>query len=110
MEYTQANSKRIAIIGFGVASAVSSYYLRQQLLRNSNVEITIFEKEPVLGGRIKTAVDLDAHRLEAGADTLTVDDWCMEVLLMRQASLRIHRDGSRDLTIPCSSWILDISN
>jgi hypothetical protein len=44
--------------------------------------------------RIKTAIDLDAHQFEVGADTLTVDDWCIRGII-----------NETDLSADAPKWI-----
>lgn len=61
----EKNTKRVAVIGAGPAGLTVAYEL---LKRSSEFDITIFEKEKVVGGLSKTVsfagnrVDIGGHR------------------------------------------------
>lgn len=56
-EYNTIASERIAIIGSGITGSVAAYTLTENARQNSQVSqplITIFEQNPVVGGRVTT--------------------------------------------------------
>lgn len=74
---TSLHSERIkiAIIGAGIAGATAAYYLQDSIRNTYDVDITIFESESQLGGRIQTIKYRDAA-IEVGAPSATVHDMC----------------------------------
>lgn len=71
---------RIAIIGARITGASSAHHLHQLNRLRQPLDITVFEADDQVGGRIRSAYvhnepDLD---VEVGAATFADDDWCLE--------------------------------
>lgn len=64
------DERRVAVIGGGISGVTAAYTLKS---RAPEVSVTLFEKSPELGGKLRT-VELGGSRLEAGADSFLVRD------------------------------------
>ncbi|KAF2814819.1 Prenylcysteine oxidase [Mytilinidion resinicola] len=70
LEGLRTGSKKVAVIGAGAGGASAAYHLRQNALeRNLDVDITVFERSPYVGGRSTTVYAWDAPNvpIELGA-------------------------------------------
>ncbi|KAL9598125.1 MAG: hypothetical protein Q9219_004681 [cf. Caloplaca sp. 3 TL-2023] len=74
---------KVAIIGAGIAGASAAYQLHDQYA-NTNIETTLYEAQPKVGGKIKSAqVYNGAHRqqVDTGAKYFYSDDDCIQSLI-----------------------------
>ena len=90
--YKQPSSSRvprIAIIGAGIAGASTAHHLHQLARRTQPLNITVFETENRVGGRIKSVGVHDEpwQVVEAGAVDFSEDDWCISEA-MREVGLK----------------------
>ncbi|KAH7382088.1 hypothetical protein BKA64DRAFT_713325 [Cadophora sp. MPI-SDFR-AT-0126] len=66
-------NKKVAVIGSGLAGATTAYYLHNFIREHQNVDITIFERESQIGGRIKS-VKYRGLTIEVGAPSASTND------------------------------------
>ena len=86
--------KRIAIIGGGVAGLSAAYALEQRRRAGAEIEYTLFESSPRLGGVVLTD-NVDGCLIEAGPDSfLTEKPWAAD--LCKQIGLGDQLIGSND--------------
>lgn len=75
---------RIAIIGAGIAGASAAYHLYDQYA-HADLDVTIYEAKPQVGGRIKAATVYDgaytSQQVETGVQSFYVDDECVQFLI-----------------------------
>ena len=71
---------RIAIIGAGITGASSAHHLHQLTRLQQPLDITVFEADDQVGGRVRSAYvhNEPAFDVEVGAAIFTDDDWCLE--------------------------------
>jgi len=74
------NTPKIAIIGAGIMGASSAHHLHQLARLRQPLDITVFEAETQVGGRVRSAHvhNEPAFDVEVGAATFTEDDWCLK--------------------------------
>jgi len=86
--------KRIAIVGGGIAGLSAAFSLDQARLAGADVNYTLFESSPRLGGVLKTDF-IDDCLVEAGPDSfLTEKPWAAD--LCKQVGLGNQLIGSND--------------
>ena len=74
---------KVAIIGAGIAGASAAYHLCDQY-GHAGFEVTIYEANSQVGGRIKSAKVYDgayAQQVETGARSFYADDECVQSLI-----------------------------
>ena len=74
---------KVAIIGAGIAGASAAYHLCDQYA-HAGFEITIYEGNSQVGGRIKSAKVYDGaygQQVETGARSFYADDECVQFLV-----------------------------
>ena len=75
---------KVAIVGAGIAGASAAYHLRDQYAR-AGLELTVYQANPQVGGRIKTAKVYDgtytSQQVETGAQSFYTDDKCVQSLI-----------------------------
>ncbi|PVH74685.1 hypothetical protein DL98DRAFT_22018 [Cadophora sp. DSE1049] len=92
---TQQNPrKKVAIIGAGLAGATAAYYLHDSIRELQDVDITIFESSPQIGGRIKS-IKYRGRTIEVGATAASNHDWCF---------LRAMKDVGLAPKVPDLGW------
>lgn len=67
---------KIAIIGAGLSGATAAYYLHDSIRETQEVDITVFESSPEIGGRIKS-IKYRGRTIEVGAPAASTHDWCV---------------------------------
>ena len=75
---------KVAIIGGGIAGAAAAFTLEELSLDiRAPPLITMFEQEPIIGGRVASAAAHDEpyQRVETGAPFFSSDDWCISNLI-----------------------------
>jgi hypothetical protein len=94
-ESAVVNTPRIAIIGAGIAGASSAHHLHKLARLHQSLDITVFEVDDQVGGRIRSAYVFGEPRfdVEIGAFAFTEDDWCLNEA-MQEVGLR------RDVHVP----------
>lgn len=77
------NTPRIAIIGAGIMGASSAHHLHQLARLCQPLDITVFEAENQVGGRVRSAHvhNEPACDVEVGAAVFTEDDWCLKAAM-----------------------------
>lgn len=69
---------RVAIIGAGVSGASTAFHLNQLTKLSSSIDVTIYESESNVGGRVKSiAPENSPQVVEAGATHFFTQDWCL---------------------------------
>ena len=88
-ESAASNTPKVAIIGAGITGASSAHHLHQLTRLNQPLDITVFDSEDQVGGRIRSAHvhDEPGYDVESGAAAFTEDDWCMKEA-MREVGLK----------------------
>ena len=83
------NTPKVAIIGAGITGASSAHHLHQLTRLNQPLDMTVFDSEDQVGGRIRSAHvhDEPGYDVESGAAAFTEDDWCMKEA-MREVGLK----------------------
>lgn len=71
-EISSQNPLRVAVIGSGISGSSFSYFLKNTL--QSEVSLTVFEKEDEVGGRTKTMV-VDGIMFHLGASVYFGENW-----------------------------------
>ena len=75
---------KVAIIGVGIAGVSAAYHLHDQY-PYANLDLTIYEANPQVGGRIKSAKVYDgtytSQQVETGAQSFYADDECVQSLV-----------------------------
>lgn len=75
---------KVAIIGAGIAGASAAYHLHDRYA-HANLDVTIYEANPQVGGRIKSAKVYDGaytfQQVETGAQSFYADDECVQSLI-----------------------------
>ena len=78
------HAPKVAIIGAGVAGVSAAYHLHDQYA-HANLDITIYEANPQVGGRIKSAKVYNGayslQQVETGAQSFYADDKCVQSLI-----------------------------
>lgn len=78
------HAPKIAIIGAGIAGASAAYHLHDQYAQ-ADFDITVYEAEPQVGGRVKSAKVYDGaytvQQVEIGAKSFFTDDKCLQSLI-----------------------------
>lgn len=94
---TTFNIPRVAIIGAGITGAFSAHHLHQLTRLYQPLDITVFDSEEQVGGRIRSAYvhNKSAFNVECGAATFTDDDWCIKEA-MREVGLKPTRSTLND--------------
>ena len=74
------NTPQIAIIGAGIAGASSAHHLHQLARLRQPLDITVFEADKQVGGRVRSAYvhNEPAFDVEVGAATFAETDWCLK--------------------------------
>jgi prenylcysteine oxidase/farnesylcysteine lyase len=91
---SRSNAKRVAIIGSGIAGAIAAYTLREESrIYNVNVEISVFEAQSCVGGRIgyTNRMERSPWVLDVGAVSFLEEDWCVNEAI-RSTGLRTRLD------------------
>ena len=88
-ESAASNIPKVAIIGAGVTGASSAHHLHQLTRLNQPLDITVFDSEDQVGGRIRSAHihNQPGYDVESGAAAFTEDDWCLKEA-MREVGLK----------------------
>ncbi|KAK0110985.1 hypothetical protein ONS95_001366 [Cadophora gregata] len=86
--------RKVAIIGSGLSGATAAYYLHDSTCEIQPIHITVFERSPQPGGRIKS-VKYRGKTLEVGAPAVSTHDWCF---------LRAMRDVGLEPKKPDRAW------
>lgn len=77
-----ANSKRVAIIGAGIAGASAAYRLQERHQSGLALDITVYDAGSQVGGRVKSVKLYDgaygSQHVEVGAPTFYSDDECLQ--------------------------------
>lgn len=75
----ETRPKKVAIIGAGVAGASAAYHLHDLTRLWIPVDITIYEREQLAGGRVRSAhvYNQPLKDIETGAATFSEDDRCL---------------------------------
>lgn len=75
---------KVAIIGAGIAGASAAYHLHDQYA-HADLDITIYQANPQVGGRIRSAKVYDGaytfQQVETGAQSFYADDECVQSLI-----------------------------
>ncbi|KAL8709138.1 MAG: hypothetical protein Q9225_007494 [Loekoesia sp. 1 TL-2023] len=78
------HAPKIAIIGAGIAGASAAYELHDQY-SHADFDLAIYEANPQVGGRIKSAKVYDGaytyQQVETGAQSFYADDECVQSLI-----------------------------
>lgn len=71
---------KVAIIGAGITGASSAHHLHQLTRLRQPLDITVFDSEDQVGGRIRSAYihNERSYDVECGAAVFTEDDWCLK--------------------------------
>ena len=92
-------SLKVAIVGAGIAGTSAAYHLRDKH-PNADLDITIYEADADIGGKIKSAAVYDgafgSQRVETGAPSFYANDECVQFL--------IDNSGLRGKVIPYDEW------
>ncbi|MBK8979104.1 MAG: FAD-dependent oxidoreductase [Planctomycetes bacterium] len=96
-----ARPRRIAIVGSGI----SGLYLAHLLHRSGDREITVFEKDPDVGGHVRTVdVELGAHRYAVDTGFIVCNDRTYPIFLGLLAELRVPLQPSdMSFSVHCES-------
>ncbi|KAL2044015.1 hypothetical protein N7G274_003536 [Stereocaulon virgatum] len=88
-ESAVANTPKIAIIGAGIAGASSAHHLHEFARLHQPLDITVFEVDDQVGGRIRSAYVFGepCFDVEVGASAFREDDWCLNEA-MQEVGLR----------------------
>ncbi|GAD98094.1 prenylcysteine lyase [Paecilomyces variotii No. 5] len=88
-------AKEIAIIGGGVAGISAAHALADDLFRRQSLQVTIFERENRLGGRIHSVgkYDEDYDTIETGGDTFDADAF-LTAELAHDGGVRVDNEDS----------------
>lgn len=75
---------KVAIIGAGIAGASAAYHLHDQHA-DADLDVTIYEAKPQVGGRIKAATVYDgaytSQQVETGVQSFYINDECVQHLI-----------------------------
>jgi predicted NAD/FAD-binding protein len=84
----ESGKRKVAIIGGGIAGVSAAHYI---LENDIQAEITIFEKEKVLGGNAQTRVVTNSEgqsvKVDIGAQYFTDETWGNYIALLKRYSL-----------------------
>lgn len=88
-ESAASNVPKVAIIGAGITGASSAHHLHQLTRLRQPLDITVFDSEDQVGGRIRSAHPYNepSYIVESGAAAFTEDDWCLKEA-MREVGLK----------------------
>lgn len=88
-ESAASNVPKVAIIGAGITGASSAHHLHQLTRLRQPLDITVFDSEDQVGGRIRSAHihNEPGYDVESGAAAFTEDDWCLKEA-MREVGLK----------------------
>ena len=105
-QQSQNNPPRIAIVGAGIAGASTAFRLHEPVRPFPFLNITIYESEAVIGGRVKSISPPENRRavVEAGATHFFKDDWCI-IAAMNNVGLK--EKGSNPLALPRTVSVWD---
>lgn len=79
---------RVAIVGAGIAGASTAFRLNELTKLSSSIDVTIYESEPNVGGRVKSISPENSPQVaEAGATHFSTQDWCV-MTAMESAGLK----------------------
>ncbi len=85
-----AHAPKVAIVGAGIAGASAAYHLRDHYA-HADLDLTIYQADPQVGGTIKFAKVYDgaysSQQVETGAQSFYADDECVQSLI-DEAGLR----------------------
>ncbi|RJE18327.1 Prenylcysteine [Aspergillus sclerotialis] len=96
---------RVAIIGAGIGGASTAFRLNELTKLSSSIEVTIYESEPNLGGRVKSiAPENSPQVVEAGATHFFTQDWCLRTAMEGTGVKERRKDP---LALPKSSGLWD---
>ena len=78
------HAPKVAVIGAGIAGASAAYHLHDQYA-HADLDVSIYEANPQVGGRIKSAKVYDGaytfQQVETGAQSFYADDECVQSLI-----------------------------
>lgn len=84
----ETTTPRVAIVGAGIAGASTAFRLNELTKLSSSIDVTIYESEPSVGGRVKSISPENSPQVvEAGATHFSTQDWCV-MAAMESAGLK----------------------
>ncbi|KAL9113235.1 MAG: hypothetical protein Q9227_002570 [Pyrenula ochraceoflavens] len=91
-ESVSLNIPKIAIIGAGISGASLAHQLHQKTRLQQPLDISVFESEDQVGGRIRSAPihDIPLMDVECGAMAFFEDDWCIREAMQDLGLKKIH--------------------
>ena len=95
--------KRVAVIGGGMAGAFTTHFLSQQ---NDGLDITVFEKSRVVGGRVgeQTFFDDDVFIETGGTAILSTNKYLMDAIKALNLTFDTDTDPNATVTSPMGVW------
>lgn len=84
-KYDAVKPKRVAVIGAGIAGASAAYRLQEYHRSRLPLDITVYEANPQVGGRVKSVKVYDGayglQQVETGAHIFYSDDECLQATI-----------------------------
>lgn len=95
-----ADRRQVAIIGGGITGASAAYFLNELTRQRVPIDITIYEMESRVGGRVKSAdlYEWPRSAVEVGAAGFSDDDWCL-MRALDEVGLKPRKGSRRESSV-----------